>query len=44
LAKAKLGALNEASAIIDEYLKFETDEGWQGAAEEFQKKLKAERP
>jgi tetratricopeptide (TPR) repeat protein len=43
LAKAKLGAIDETIAILDEYLKLETDDGWKAAAEEFQKKLKAER-
>ena len=42
LAKAKLGANSEALALLDEYLKLETDDGWKAAATELQKKLKIE--
>jgi len=42
LAKAKLGANSEALALLDEYLKLETDDGWKAAATELQKKLKTE--
>ena len=42
LAKAKLGANAEALALLDEYLKLETDDGWKAAATELQKKLKTE--
>jgi len=42
LAKAKLGANAEALALLDEYLKLETDDGWKAAATQLQKKLKLE--
>jgi tetratricopeptide (TPR) repeat protein len=40
LTKAKLGATEEAMAILNEYIGMETEEGWKNAALSFQNKLK----